>query len=737
MWSRRFYEALANANADVLPYGRLKHRRAEKSANASLDTLKTRLARCSLESAETLAAAMFVRDLPRRKLEDTIFQAIFDGGLKKLDVYSERWQGRSLFLAQLACRMSERRAVIYWRWPDVKKLMQAGRQPSHFWLGCRWAVVLRFPMPCGGVFRTPWLVLDDCPTRVEADHEELADFLKLLDDAGICYIVGVRRYRQYPVDDYTGWCDKGFKLTLEDDEELVAIAEAWLGWTRATPAQIAQFNVPAWAQTAKRQYKKHLVSMLILLDRDFGQEAPAFEDIRKTWRNVTDEDRLVLQWISVGQLVDVGLPHALVEKAFPNVIRAVERCYDGLIRRDTDRLEHVIYHMGGPIIASEILSEELKDRDKLTELLRLLMNRSLTSPNVPAANYWRRVLHRLVSRWNPLLDDIGGRKIARDLYREFKEKLPSAPDGSDDLTTLSWAASLRKLGDADASRGLYRLLLDRPHPREPNDLHVLFNASLLIGIADVLPEMLFDQRCLDIAEELTKIADESARRRLRLSLGLANVFYKIAEDRKWRLAPNNASDLLCAAERLARTATGSPRFKHSAYHMLARLIGLHPCKYKYDDKERPDFQEARHCALASFESSMEAADDDARKTWQDVLAHHVLGLIYQRKYRETKEDECLEEADAHFRRSFVGLDSRKDIGDASARNRQFLDGASRYALFLWKTRKDFSGADSWYAKSIAYLEGLSADERPPHADKYYRYYQSFREQTGYRRLNRP
>jgi|SRR5882672_10612767 len=153
----------------VLPFNRSEQKRFVRRASERRDDLIKDLLRGHSTPLSTLQAAAL--HLPaQRQLESAIMRvALGRYGPRAIELYADRWQGKSILLAQLAVAMSTRRSVLYVRWPDLYRALVDGAEslPGLPYLRADLCVT-RSPLP--NLLQPPWWLIDDCPPRGLALH---------------------------------------------------------------------------------------------------------------------------------------------------------------------------------------------------------------------------------------------------------------------------------------------------------------------------------------------------------------------------------------------------------------------------------------------------------------------------------------------------------------------------------------------------------------------------------------
>jgi hypothetical protein len=712
----------------ILPFHRLQGRRRARHAAARRQDLARDLSRGSLTSSDLLDAAAIGLPAARTMLTSLMTEATRAKGPRTIEVYADRGQGLSILLAQTTQALARRRPVLYGSWRSLERYLSNDSVSPLDLLRIRWEVTFhRAPFP--GWFRAPWFVIDDCPVRpVGLEPDSIRSFARLLSQlerAGIPYVIGVRRYRLDPsVEDHRGWVasHQQFRLAL-DDADAVAIAGGFIGLMSDHSAIVPR----EWCRENRPRYKRQLFAMLALLSSELMRQPDSddrhFRPLVQEFDRLSPEDQAVVKWIALGQLLDVSLPEAVVHASVDARFAArVASCYEGLIRRDVGRDGRVVYHLGGPVLAYYLLRSELRSEDALVAFItgRMDANSLLTEQGV---NYWRFVLHRLLQGWNPSLGRANPQRVARRAYLPFADRL-TPPASGDHITRIAWAALFRRLGDTDRARQIYQgLWAERTTPLAELGL---FGVSLMIGLRDVLPKIMTDGRFVGAACELARSHGLASTRRAnvypRQALALASLFIDVVRLNDGRLGAADRERLLASGEELARAASRG-RYARSARNVLARLVGGLAGAYTNDaGASRPDFAEALQHVDLAFESGRGLADDDNRKTWQDVISHSTKASIYLAEYDRTGR--YLDEAEWHFERSFFGVLER-DIAERATLVRQYVLGCTNFAYFKWKRRHDHESADHWYRESIRCLENLSPEERPREAAELYWNYAVF------------
>ena len=400
----------------------------------------------------------------------------------------------------------------------------------------------------------------------------------------------------------------------------------------------AAFDVDAWLQRNANRFKNHLSSMLSLLWEEFStafpsQCPPYLRSLLESYAGLDENGQFVIRLASFGQLVDIPLPKALIENAFPSLaLESDTTWYKGLLQREEGTsvsLGYPAYWLVAPILASQVLRTDLHSREAFMTFCRDLSEKTLVRTDPIAQHYWRYVLNRMSMGWNPVLDVLDQKGVARELYQELKSKLEPQRT-RDKITRIAWAATFRKLGDKERSRALYEGLWTE---FRSDGKDVLFVASLLIGTKHLVQEALHEKDYLDACVWLAGVY---VPRTPRLALGLADVFIEAVRRRGADLDQETKSLLLGRAEKIARWAAGTQRFEKPAYNVLARLMGGLHGEYKaVNGHRRPDFKRAIRCANQSFESPLRAANDDEKKTWQDIITHHVKARILLHEFRRS------------------------------------------------------------------------------------------------------
>lgn len=121
-------------------------------------------------------------------------------------------------------------------------------------------------------------------------------------------------------------------------------------------------------------------------------------------------------------------------------------------------------------------------------------------------------------------------------------------------------------------------------------------------------------------------------------------------------------------------------------------------------------------AEESFESSQETRYKDKKKTWQDIITHKVMGVVYQKKYE--RSGKCLEEADFHLQRGFKKLPQREDLSvTRRKRATQYLYGCIDYAKFQFIGYNDAEKTINWYKEAKDFLDGLPEGQCPKESEK--------------------
>lgn len=454
-----------------------------------------------------------------------------------------------------------------------------------------------------------------------------------------------------------------------------------------------------------------------------GKKPSYLESFTDTFLELNDDDRIFIKLVSIAQIFDLSVPETLVELIFgPSVVKGAADCYKGLIRRDhDDPFGGIGYHLGGPILAIHLLSKEISSEDLFYELCENLMARSIGLGNIRAGHFWRMLLHRMASNWTTVLSRQGALHIARRLYYNFKNSFDYPNPADDPLQAMSWAATLRKLGGADHATTIY-LDLWKLAKSSPNEklLTPLFLSSLLIGLKELTPNLIYEAEYLRISEILAEKFIPAAPK---LSIAMGDVFIETYHAHRSSLAPESRHLLLSAAERLGRASIRFS-YRHSAHNLLARLVGgLEGPYVNANGDERPNFEEALALADLAFESKPSLAAEDNLKTWQDITTHNVKARLYLAEYQ--RSGRFITEADWHFQRSFLGL-PRNNL-NASTRKQifQLIHHASMYAYFKWKHCNDELAADQWYRNSIEWAETFFDDAPPQEVWKTYQNYTSF------------
>jgi len=651
-----------------------------------------------------------------RKLQSTLIGRILSSAhVQRIEVYSRRGQGKSLFLAQFALSLAKHRAVYYASWRNIEQNLKKGDRLPAPWR-IRWELNLH-KAPLCRKFCTPWFVIDDFPiVEVSATARPACErFLDTLDRAGIAYILGVPIHSDTALGgDHTEWVGKEgrFELTLETNDAS-AIAKTWVASWGQLAGSEAAFDVDAWLQRNANRFKTHLSSMLSLLWEEFStafplQCPPYLRSLLESYARLNEKGQFVIRLASFGQLIDIPLPKALIENAFPSLALASDTTwFEGLLQREEGSsvsLGYPAYWLVAPILASQVLRTDLHSREAFMTFCRDLSEKTVVRTDPTAQHYWRYVLNRMSMGWNPLLDAVDQKGVARELYQELRSKL-KPPRIRDKINRIAWASTFRRLGDRERSRALYEGLWTEFRSDRKD---VLFAASLLIGMKHLVQEVLHEKDYLDAC---VWIAGVYVPRTPRLALGLADVFIEVVRKRGPDLDQKTKSLLLGRAEKIAQWAAKTQRFEKPAYHILARLIGGLYGKYKaVNGHRRPDFKQAIRCADRSFESPLRIANDDEKKTWQDILTHHVKARILLQKFRRSGKD--LDKAEWHLQRSFMGV-PREDISVPRQKQvNQYLLGCLGFANFQLRFKKNAPNALDWYEDAKGFLNSLSEKEHP-------------------------
>lgn len=714
---------------EFLPHGWLERRRIARLAWARRVELVRDFLSGSVTPGDLLPVITLGLPVSRAAERRILAKILKRNAPTALEVYADRGEGMSLVLAQLAVSLAGRRAVVFSSWPALEARLEGAELPESLQ---RPLALSLHKAPYHGWLRPPWIILDDCPPRIGQEASEgsgllFQRFLGLLDSRGIRYVIGVRRYRFEPtVEQYTGWLGMSQQVPLSlDASDVESIASRWAELS----GPHVELDVRAWLKRNRTRFKRQLFPMLSLLWAELSSRPegryPELRSVLEPYHRLGPKDQLAVRWIAFGQLLDAPLPEEVLERSLgASVAGNAASGYEGVIRRCVDeRLGMTVYRVDGPLVAYDLLREELRSDDRFYDFCAEFAKKSLKRRVAVSASYWRRILNRMVSRWNPSLDSCEQRRVARRVYSRFKDRL-GAPVGPDPITLIAWAATLRKLGESDEAGGLYATSWSR-FQECSEDGTTLFKTSLLIGLNDVLPEALSEERCLGLALEL---ADSVRPGGPEQAFELADAFGEVVRRHAADLADDKRSLLLSRAESLAATSATHPAYRRSANNLLARLVGGLFGTYRNEaDVPRPDVQEALRYADDSFRSPPDVATDYARKTWQDIRAHRVKALLYVAEHE--RSGEFLDEAEEHLYHSFVGL-PRSDLPDRKEQITLYCVGASEFARLQWKRRGDTELAEEWYEESIRFLESLPEDQRPDAAWEVYWNYAVFERETS-------
>lgn len=142
----------------------------------------------------------------------------------------------------------------------------------------------------------------------------------------------------------------------------------------------------------------------------------------------------------------------------------------------------------------------------------------------------------------------------------------------------------------------------------------------------------------------------------------------------------------------------------SLFSILGRLVGgtvketetEYPYFYQFENKERPNYDEALDLLNEAFESNPQDRFDPQKKTWQDVRVHVQVKDVLKNKSTKLPSREekcrCLRLAQEHFKAAFEGFPPTG--GSASERQKAHtITAIDAYAGFIWQWLVDQNCVD--------------------------------------------
>ena len=144
--------------------------------------------------------------------------------------------------------------------------------------------------------------------------------------------------------------------------------------------------------------------------------------------------------------------------------------------------------------------------------------------------------------------------------------------------------------------------------------------------------------------------------------------------------------------------------RRSLFSILGRLVGgtvreaeaEHPYYYQFENKGRPNYDEALDLLNEAFESNPQDRFDPQKKTWQDVRVHVQVKDVFKNKSTKIPDREekcrCLRQAQEHFKAAFEGFPPTG--GSASEKEKKHaIRTMDAYAGFIWQWLEDENCVD--------------------------------------------
>lgn len=194
-----------------------------------------------------------------------------------------------------------------------------------------------------------------------------------------------------------------------------------------------------------------------------------------------------------------------------------------------------------------------------------------------------------------------------------------------------------------------------------------------------------------------------------------------------KVSSHGPAEYLTESEGFLRTITQSEDFDiHSrriCFNILGRLVGgtrkeakkAYP--YRFEQAQRPNYDEAIGYLENSFESDENNRFDTRLKTWQDILTHAIVKDILVKKAAETPnlQDKCacLEEAQKHFKATFEGLPREENGLHTRQIKENVITATDAYADFVWERlgkegclgeSESYKEAEDCYTQAIEKIE---------------------------------
>ena len=620
-----------------------------------------------------------------------------------IEVYSDRGNGLSTLLAQVAAELSRHRPTVIGDW---RSFIQWTHTHPHGLESLRWVGLTR-PRVGPGFFSPPILVLDDAPSRgylSPSERDSVAARLQQLSKHGYTVVLGVRRDRSRPEYTHVSWGsrpDTQFHLELQLDE-VRSIARTWL--------RLGGFDT-AGAETILRhryRFKKQLFAMLALLWRELPEHArlgslsPTASLVRQ-YQQLPEDLQLLVMWVALSQTAGTSVPADAVATAFgAEIAQDAQLLTAGILRRDTERSQifgshAAVFHMGGPILALELLAPHTHSVKCYTELLLKIMGHTLANPCKSTFNYWRWHLDRILKQYDAHTVPNSHPEIARELFRRMKDRI-RVPEGLDLPSTASWAGTMRGLGQRDIATGLYveawhTLKKGFPRALHGTDLHTY--ASVLIGLLHLCPGELSDASSIGA---VMAVAEKFEARSPRLTLGCATVLARTAQNNSG-LSGEQRNYLLTRAERLALDVAQSERavrvhVQLSGYNLAARLVGGVFGSYHL----RPNAVEALDIGRSAL--TRQARDTGVPLTWQDYRASSDLARIASLATYQSGDPDMAKVADEFFRVATLDLPSTLLPVSRKVQLAHLMVSYTRWAWFVWTHRTDLNRAEWLYSRAI-------------------------------------
>ena len=188
----------------------------------------------------------------------------------------------------------------------------------------------------------------------------------------------------------------------------------------------------------------------------------------------------------------------------------------------------------------------------------------------------------------------------------------------------------------------------------------------------------------------------------------------------------------CLTEILFQSEQSYGQSRRSLFSILGRLVGGTvgreettevPYHYQFQDKQRPNYDEALTFLDEAFESNSHDRFDPQKKTFQDVRVHtQVKDVLINKAMEMTNKEErcrCLKEAQEHFKAAFEGF---PQLGSSAREKEKWhtVTAIDAYAGFIWQWLEDQdcldkkegnNEADKYYERAEARMKEWGLDSK--------------------------